>query len=110
IGIYGVVTHSVSHRTRELGIRMALGADGRSVVGLVMGQYLRLIGLGLAAGLVLAFGASKLLQSLLYGVEGRDPLTYLGGAGVLGVVALRASFLPAHRATRIDPIVALRSE
>ncbi|MCI0672571.1 MAG: ABC transporter permease [Myxococcaceae bacterium] len=110
IGIYGVVTHAVSHRTRELGIRMALGADGRSVVRLVMAQYLRLTGLGLGVGLLLAFAASRLLQGMLHGVEGSDPLTYAGVAGVLGGVALLASFLPAHRATRIDPIVALRYE
>ncbi|MBF5043558.1 ABC transporter permease [Aggregicoccus sp. 17bor-14] len=110
IGIYGVVTHAVSLRTRELGIRMALGADARQVVGMVLGQYLRVTGAGLALGVGLAYLASRLLGSMLYGVGGGDPLTYAGVALLLGMVALAASYLPAHRATRIDPALALRQE
>ncbi|MBF5043555.1 ABC transporter permease [Aggregicoccus sp. 17bor-14] len=110
IGIYGVVTHAVSLRTRELGIRMALGADARQVVGMVLGQYLRVTGAGLALGVGLAYLASRLLDSMLYGVGGGDPLTYVGVALLLGTVALAASYLPASRATRIDPALALRQE
>ncbi|NMO19165.1 FtsX-like permease family protein [Pyxidicoccus fallax] len=110
LGIYGVVTHAVTHRTRELGIRMALGADRQQVVGLVLGQYLRLTGTGLALGVGLAFVASRMLGSLLYGVERADPLTYVGVVAVLGGVAILASLLPAYRATRIDPIIALRHD
>lgn len=108
IGIYGVVSNAVSHRTRELGIRMALGANPREVVGLVLRQYVRLTGLGLGLGVLLAVGASRLMGSMLYSVQGTEPLTYVGVAAVLGAVALLASFLPAHRATRIDPVVALK--
>lgn len=110
LGIYGVVTYAVTHRTRELGIRMALGADGRQVVGLVLRQYLRLTGAGLALGVGLAFVASRLLGSLLYGVERGDPVTYVGVVAVLGSVAMLASLWPAYRATRIDPIIALRRD
>ena len=110
IGIYGVVTHAVSLRTRELGIRMALGADARQVVGMVLGQYLRVTGAGLALGVGLAFVASRLLDSMLFGVEGGDPLTYVGVALLLALVSVAASYLPAHRATRIDPSLALRQE
>jgi predicted permease len=110
LGIYGVVSHAVSQRTRELGIRMALGANPRELVGLVLVQYLRLTGLGLAAGVLLAVLASRLLTGLLYGVRGTEPLTYVGVAAVLGAVSVVASFLPAHRATRIDPVVALKQE
>jgi predicted permease len=110
LGIYGVVTHAVTHRTRELGIRMALGADRQQVVGLVLNQYLRLTGAGLVLGVGLAFVATRMLSSLLYGVERADPLTYAGVVAVLGGVAILASLLPAYRATRIDPIIALRHE
>ncbi|QSQ26779.1 ABC transporter permease [Pyxidicoccus parkwayensis] len=110
LGIYGVVTHAVTHRTRELGIRMALGADRQQVVGLVLSQYVRLTGTGLMLGVGLAFVASRMLGSLLYGVERTDPLTYVGVVAVLGGVAILASLLPAYRATRIDPIIALRHE
>lgn len=110
IGIYGVVTHAVSLRTRELGIRMALGADARQVVGMVLGQYLRVSGAGLALGVGLAYVASRLLDSMLFGVEGSDPFTYVGVALLLALVSLAASYLPAHRATRIDPSLALRQE
>ena len=110
IGIYGVVTHAVSLRTRELGIRMALGADARQVVGMVLGQYLRVTGAGLALGVVLAYGASRMLDSMLFGVGGGDPFTYAGVALLLALVSLAASYLPAHRATRIDPALALRQE
>ncbi|MCY1022530.1 ABC transporter permease [Pyxidicoccus sp. MSG2] len=110
LGIYGVVTHAVTQRTRELGIRMALGADRQQVVGLVLNQYLRLTGAGLVLGVGLAFVATRMLGSLLYGVERADPLTYVGVVAVLGGMAILASLLPAYRATRIDPIIALRHE
>nr|WP_274622148.1 ABC transporter permease [Myxococcus fulvus] len=110
LGIYGVVAHSVSHRTREFGIRMALGAGRLDVVRLVVRQYLRLAGIGLLLGTVLAFVASQLLRNMLFGVERTDVLTYVAVATTLGLVALLASLVPAWRATRLDPVVALRNE
>ncbi|OJT17558.1 permease [Archangium sp. Cb G35] len=110
MGLYGVVTFAVSQRTRELGIRMALGADARSVLRLVIGQYLQLTAMGVALGLVLAFVASRLLAGLLYSVQAADPWAYAGVTVLLVGVALVASFLPAYRATRIDPVIALRHD
>ena len=108
IGIYGVLAHSVAQRTREIGIRLALGATRREVVALVVGQAATLAAGGLAAGLVLALGASRLIQGLLFGVEPRDTVTYMSVVAVLMAIALLASYLPARRASRIDPIKALR--
>jgi predicted permease len=110
LGIYGVVANAVGHRTRELGIRMALGAEPGSLMRMVLGQSMRMTALGLALGVVLAFGAAQALGSLLYTVKATDPLTYAGVAGLLCLVALVASFLPARRATRIDPVIALKGE
>jgi predicted permease len=110
MGLYGVVTFAVSQRTRELGIRMALGADARSVLRLVIGQYLQLTAMGVALGLGLAFVASRLLAGLLYSVQAADPWAYAGVTVVLVSVAFVASFLPAYRATRIDPVIALRHD
>ncbi|MFE8599359.1 ABC transporter permease [Archangium violaceum] len=110
MGLYGVVAFAVSQRTRELGIRMALGADARSVLRLVIGQYLQLTAMGVALGLVLAFVASRLLAGLLYSVQAADPWAYAGVTVLLVGVALVASFLPAYRATRIDPVIALRHD
>jgi predicted permease len=110
MGLYGVVTFAVSQRTRELGIRMALGADAHSVLRLVIGQYLQLTAAGVALGLVLAFVASRLLAGLLYSVQAADPWAYAGVTVLLVGVALVASFLPAYRATRIDPVIALKHD
>ena len=110
LGISGVIGYSVAQRTRELGIRMALGAARRDVLALVLGQGLKLAGLGVAVGLALSLGLARLLSALLYGVTAYDPWTFVGVAALLCGVALLATWLPARRATRVDPIIALRSE
>ena len=110
IGIYGVMAYATGQRQHEIGIRMALGAGSREVLGLVVGQGMRLVGVGLALGLGGAWALSRVLTSQLYGVSARDPVTYLVVALLLGAVALTASYLPARRAVREDPMTALRSE
>ena len=110
IGIYGVLAHGVAQRTREIGIRLALGARRGEVVSLVVRQAAVVALTGLVFGLALAFGASRLIEGLLFGVEPTDPLTYTAVALVLFGVAVIASYLPARRASRIDPIKALRYE
>jgi ABC-type antimicrobial peptide transport system permease subunit len=110
VGLYGVVAYAVVRRTRELGIRIALGASERQVMGLVLGRYLRLTALGLVLGLGLAAGAGRALAHLLSGVRPVDPLTYVAVVAVLGAVALLAILLPARRAARLPPSVALRAE
>jgi predicted permease len=110
VGIYGVASYEVAQRTRELGIRAALGATARDLVGLVVNQSMRVVALGAAVGLIAALAISKLLTTQLYGVRFTDPVTFLGMPVFLGVVALIATLLPARRATRIDPVEALRSE
>ena len=101
---------SVTQRTRELGIRMALGAQRSAVLGLVVRQGATLVGIGLLVGLAAAVASGHLLASLLYGVSTTDPFTLAIVAVLLGAVALIASYLPARRATRIDPLAALREE
>jgi putative ABC transport system permease protein len=110
IGLYGVASYSVSQRTREIGVRMALGAQPSAVLGLVLGQGMILVAAGLAIGLVTAYAASGLMRSLVVGVSTHDPLTFAGTAAVLGAIALLASYIPARRATRIDPLIALRTD
>jgi len=110
IGIYGVMSYSVSRRTREIGVRVALGAARRDVVGMVVGRALRLAGIGLLVGGGGALGAGQLLQSQLFGVSPRDPATFAAIALLLGGVAFLASWLPARRAAAVDPLVALRCE
>jgi predicted permease len=109
-GMYGVIAYSVSQRTREIGIRMALGAERSSVYRLVMQEAERLTGAGLAIGLVCAVGASRLARSLLFGVEAWDPTTLVCVVVLLGLASLAASFLPARRAASVNPMDALRSE
>jgi putative ABC transport system permease protein len=108
IGLYGVVACTVSQRTREIGIRMAIGAPRRAVLGLFLRQAARLAGLGIVLGLLGAVALTRLLASQLYGVEPTDPATFAAVAGLLLVVALGASFLPARRAVGVDPMDALR--
>jgi ABC-type antimicrobial peptide transport system permease subunit len=110
VGIYGVTAYSVAQRTREIGIRMAMGAQRGNVVGLVLGQGARHAALGVLLGLVGAFGLTRLMESLLYGVRPTDSITFASVSLILGGVALLACYLPAQRAMRVDPMVALRYE
>jgi putative ABC transport system permease protein len=110
IGVYGVLAYAVAQRTREIGVRMALGASPGNVTRMILGRGLKLSGVGLAAGAALAAGLSLLLRTLLYGVSPAAPLVYAGTAGALIVVALAACVIPAQRAARLDPAVALRDE
>jgi putative ABC transport system permease protein len=110
IGLYGVTSYAVSQRTREIGVRMALGANPASVLTLVLGRGMLLVCGGVAAGLAVALVSAGVLRSLVAGISPRDPVTFASTAAVLIVVALVANYLPARRATRIDPLVALRTE
>jgi putative ABC transport system permease protein len=110
IGIYGVIAYSVTQRTRELGVRMALGATPHGVLRMVVRETARLAGLGVAIGLVLALGAGRFMASVLFAVSPSDSLTFIGTSTVLLTVALISGFLPAWRAATTDPVVALRAE
>ncbi|MFY9611400.1 MAG: FtsX-like permease family protein [Blastocatellia bacterium] len=110
VGIYGVISYTVAQRTNEIGLRIALGAQTRDVIWLVLGQGLTLTMLGTVLGSVGAYGLTRLMESLLFGVSATDPLTYVVVAVLVALVALMACYIPARRATRVDPMVALRYE
>ena len=110
IGIYGVLAYSVNQRTREIGLRMALGATKTSVVRLIVGEGLLVVAAGIAAGVVGGLALGRAISSLVFGVTAHDPLTFAGVTLVLGLVALAACLLPARRAAGVDPMVALRHE
>ena len=110
VGLYGVIAYSVAQRTREIGIRVALGANRATVLGLVIGQGLKLTLIGAAIGLLAAFGVTRLIQSLLFGLSATDPVTFAAATLLLVAIACLACFLPARSATRVDPMIALRYE
>ena len=110
IGIYGVISYVVGQRTREIGLRMALGAQRGVVVRMVVGEGAKMALAGLSVGMMGAFGLTRLMENQLFGVSAHDPLTFGAVALLLMFVALVACYIPAHRAVRVDPVVALRCE
>jgi putative ABC transport system permease protein len=110
VGVYGVMHYFVTQRIPEIGVRMAFGAGGKDILSLFMGRAMRFAGAGLAVGLVLALWSASLIKPMLFGVTNTDPLSFLGALSLLILVALSATYFPARRATRVDPMVALRYE
>jgi ABC-type antimicrobial peptide transport system permease subunit len=110
IGVYGITSHSVTQRTREIGVRVALGAPRGRVLGMIVRQAMTLSGAGAILGLVAAAFATQMLTSYLYGLEPLDPLSFAGGLVLLAVMAFAASLIPAWRAATVDPSRALRAE
>jgi predicted permease len=110
IGLYGVLSYAVQQRSREIGLRMALGATARGVVGMVVGRGLALTGAGVAIGLGAAAAATQAMKSMLFGVQALDPGTFAGVSALLCAIAALACWIPARRASRVDPIVVLRDE
>jgi putative ABC transport system permease protein len=109
-GVYGVMAFAVGQRSNEIGLRMALGASTGSVLRLILGHGLALAGIGLTLGLAAAFASTRLLTSMLFQIKPTDPLVYLSVVTLLGAVALVASYIPAWRASKIDPLTAIREE
>jgi putative ABC transport system permease protein len=110
VGVFGVMAYSVSRRTREIGVRVALGAESGDVLRMILGQGLRTIFIGVAIGIAGSLALTRTVASLLFGVTATDPLTYAAVTGLLILIALLACWVPARRATRVDPLVALRYE
>jgi putative ABC transport system permease protein len=110
IGVYGITSYAVAQRTHEIGVRLALGAQLSDVLRLVLRQGLKLTIIGAALGLLGAYLATRAITSVLYGVSATDPLTFVSVSGLLILVALIASYVPARRATKVEPLVALRNE
>src|SRR5262249_48663465 len=110
LGIYGVLAYFVAERMREVGVRVALGAPTRDVMKVVMNQGMTLTLFGIGIGLISGFALARLMKSLLFGVSASDPLTFAAVAALLASVALLACYIPARRATKVDPVVALRCE
>jgi putative ABC transport system permease protein len=110
VGLYSVRSYAISQRTNEIGIRMAMGAQPRDVLAMVVRQGMVLTAAGLAAGLAAALAATRLLSGMLVNVSANDPMILAGAALFLGLMALLASYLPARRATKVDPIAALRCQ
>jgi ABC-type antimicrobial peptide transport system permease subunit len=110
IGLYGVISYTVAQRTNEIGIRMALGAQRSFVLRLIMGEVAVLIAIGAVVGVALTLAGSKAASALLFGVKARDPVTIALAVALLTAIGLAASFVPARRASRLDPMVALRNE
>jgi ABC-type antimicrobial peptide transport system permease subunit len=110
LGLYGVMTYAVSQRTRELGIRLSIGANQWDVLKLILGQALMLSAIGMTGGLVVALAVTRFSAHLLYGISPSDPVTFAGISVLIVVITLVAGYFPARRATRIDPMIALRSE
>jgi ABC-type antimicrobial peptide transport system permease subunit len=110
VGLYGVIAYLVAQRTHEIGVRMALGARSRDVLGMVLGHGLRLVAIGVVLGIAGALGLTRFLAGQLYGVRPTDPFTFIAVTALLALVALAATWLPARRAARVDPMIALRAE
>ena len=110
VGVYGVLSYSVSQRTQEIGVRMALGAGRGDVLRLILGQGVRLAAIGIVLGLVGAFATTRFIKTVLYNVTPTDPFSFAVVAGFLTLVAVAASYVPARRAMAVDPLVALRNE